>query len=449
MQRMKSGESPDRARPGLHTVQMVDATLRADLQGANAAGVEAEAAFAATIAADSSALGARASVDPSATLGAERRTTVLPRVEIDGSELRLVPTSRPRYVEQRLLGEGGVGEVYEARDEDIQRSVAIKRLLPEAASPGDLARFVEEIRTVGSLEHPNIVPVHDVGVDEAGRFYLVMKRIEGETLEHVIDKLRAGDRDYHRRYGFERRLEIFVGLLEALHYAHASGYLHRDVKPANVMIGAFGEVVVMDWGLAKPFREGAAGLPDALAREAAPSSRAGTSRLFETMRGAVMGTPMYMSPEQARGEELDVRSDVYSACLTLYELLTLRHPLEGKTSLDEVLAGAANEEVRNAFLLPSHAHQPPVPADMAWFVMRGLRKDREQRYPNVAAMLERLGRRREGEVPIECPVTLAQRVSAGLTKGIVRHPLLYSLSFLTLVLGGLAGLVVLLIGAIG
>jgi eukaryotic-like serine/threonine-protein kinase len=162
-----------------------------------------------------------------------------------------------------------------------------------------------------------------------------------------------------------------------------------------------------------------------------------------------MGTPMYMSPEQARGEELDVRSDVYSACLTLYELLTLRHPLDGKTTLDEVLAGAATEEVTNAFLLPKHAHQPPVPADMAWFVMRGLRKDREQRYANVGAMLDRLGRRREGEVPIECPVTLAQRVSAVLTKGIVRHPLAYSLSFLTLVLGGLAGLVVLLIGALG
>jgi serine/threonine-protein kinase len=424
---------------------MVDTTRRADVQSPDSAAHTQDLAFDATIAADVSAT---PSIDLRATLGAERRTTVLPRVEIDGDDVRLVPTSRPRYVEQRLLGEGGVGEVFEARDEDIQRSVAIKRLLPESASAADLARFVEEIRTVGSLEHPNIVPVHDVGVDEAGRFYLVMKRIEGETLEHIIDKLRAGDRSYHARYGFERRLEIFVGLLEALNYAHASGYLHRDIKPANVMVGAFGEVVVMDWGLAKPFRDGAARLPEGLGHTYSSTKQVGKSRLFETQRGAVMGTPMYMSPEQARGEELDVRSDIYSACLTLYELLTLRHPLDGKATLAEVLAGAANEDVTNAFLLPKHAHQPPVPADMAWFVMRGLRKDREQRYANVAAMLDRLGKRREGVVPIECPVTLAQRVSAVLTKGIVRHPLAYSLSFVTLVLGGLAGIVVLLIGAL-
>ena len=111
-------------------------------------------------------------------------------------------------------------------------------------SPEALARFVEEIRTTGGLEHPNIVPIHDVGLDEKGRYYFIMKYVDGETLESILARLRAGDRETHARYGFERRVEIFKGVLEAIAYAHARGYIHRDIKPANIMVGAFGEVLV-------------------------------------------------------------------------------------------------------------------------------------------------------------------------------------------------------------
>src|SRR6185312_9441186 len=132
---------------------------------------------------------------------------------------------------------------------------AVKRLLPDLTSPPILARFVDEIRTVGRLEHPNIVPIHDVGVDELGRYFFVMKYVEGETLESIIDKLAAGDPAYLAKYSVEVRIELFLGILHALEYAHAQGVVHRDIKPANVMVGRYGEVVLMDWGISKPIAE--------------------------------------------------------------------------------------------------------------------------------------------------------------------------------------------------
>src|SRR5262249_13795396 len=131
--------------------------------------------------------------------------------------------SRSRYEPTKLLGAGGMGEVVLVTDHDIERKVALKRLLPEMTDPSILARFVDEIRTVGRLEHPNIVPIHDVGVDELGRYFFVMKYVEGETLESIIEKLQAGDPKYVEKYSIEVRIELFLGVLHALSYAHERG----------------------------------------------------------------------------------------------------------------------------------------------------------------------------------------------------------------------------------
>src|SRR5580700_7932832 len=144
------------------------------------------------------------------------RSTVLPRLEMVGTTPRLVTQGKPRYEHMRRLGEGGLGEVLGARDNDIDRDVAVKRLRPNVSSPATIARFVEEVRTIGRLEHPNIVPIHDVGVDEKGEYYFVMKYVDGETLESIIEKLAAGDPLYHAHYTFERRVRIVRALLEAL-----------------------------------------------------------------------------------------------------------------------------------------------------------------------------------------------------------------------------------------
>ncbi len=153
------------------------------------------------------------SSETTATTSSLDQTTVLPQVELEGADARVVVHSRLRYETLAKLGEGGVGEVMSAQDHDIGRRVAIKRLRQHMKSPLALARFVEEIRTTGQLEHPNVVPIHDVGVDDAGDYYFVMKRVDGETLESIIAKLASGDREYHRRYGYERRVEIFKGVL--------------------------------------------------------------------------------------------------------------------------------------------------------------------------------------------------------------------------------------------
>jgi serine/threonine protein kinase len=176
-----------------------------------------------------------------------------------------------------VLGTGGMGVVERAEDVDIGRPVAIKRLLPEATHPFGVARFVSEIRIVGSLDHPNVVPIHDVGVDDDGRYFFVMKYVEGQTLADVIDKLAAGDPLTHAFWTFERRAELMIAVLQALEYAHERGVIHRDVKPENIMVGSHGEIRLMDWGIAK---------------------HVGVQEPGEA-NGALIGTPAYMSPEQA------------------------------------------------------------------------------------------------------------------------------------------------------
>ena len=345
-----------------------------------------------------------------ANVNTSLRTTVLPRVEIVGEKPAVVADGKVRYELANRLGEGGVGEVIKARDNDIDRDVAIKRLRPEMrSSNANLLRFAEEVRTVGRLEHPNIVPIHDVGVHENGDYFFVMKYVEGETLENIIEKLAAGDRNYHARYPFERRVEIFMGMLEAIAYAHAKGIIHRDIKPANVMVGPYGEVMMMDWGLARTTRG---------------------PELGGLGGSGVMGTPAYMSPEQARGDEMDERSDVYSLCVTLYELLTLHHPHESVQTLPEMLEAVKHVLAPSVLAVPIHGEQGPVPADLGWFLEKGLRKDRTQRYQSVGEMLDRLRRRAEGDIPVQCMVTFSMRASTLLRKGLNKRPLLMSGAFL-------------------
>jgi serine/threonine-protein kinase len=314
-----------------------------------------------------------------------------------------------------VLGAGGVGEVVASRDNDIERVVAIKRLKADMRSPSHLVRFIEEIKTIGALEHPNIVPIHDVGVDENGDYFFVMKYVEGETLEHVISKLRAGDRLYHERYGFERRVEIFMGILEAVQFAHEKGVLHRDLKPSNVMIGPNGEVLVMDWGLARRLRANES-------PESAPSSDdAGGGDGFATRAGAIMGTPAYMSPEQARGETLDARSDVYALSVLFHELLGLEHYLHAMPTASAMLVGVQVEKAKAVSFVAS-AHQPPAPMDLSHFIRKGLAKEKDARYQSVQEMIDRLRRRAEGYIPIECHVTFVKRVTTAWSHFVDRHP---------------------------
>jgi len=356
------------------------------------------------------------------------RTTVLPRVKLEGAVPQLVREDRTRYEPVKVLGAGGVGEVLQAQDNDIGRLVAVKRLLPDMQHTPVVVRFMQEIRTIGRLEHPNIIPIHDVGIDERGEYYFVMKYMDGETLESIIEKLAAGDPVYHRRFPFERRMELFEGVLEALHYAHAKGIVHRDIKPANIMVGPYGEVMVMDWGLARQVRSEE---PEVLPEQAAEGSRdlRRATGLYKTQAGSVLGTPMYMAPEQARGEPCDERSDIYSLTVMLQELLSLKHYLSDKQSIEEVLVGVVNEKVPLAGWVKSE-HQGPVPMDLTWFVNKGVKKDPAQRYQSIVEMIVRLQERRQGRIPIECHITAAKRVSTEWVRLLDRFPLPVTLAMM-------------------
>jgi len=200
-----------------------------------------------------------------------------------------------RYVFVKELGRGGMGTVYLAEDRELDREVAIKVLKAPEATDGLRERMIREAQIIARLEHPGIVPVHDVGTLPDGRIFYAMKFVRGSRLDEYVAQ-GASLRD---------RLRKFQAVCDAVAFAHAHGVIHRDLKPQNIMIGSFGEVLVMDWGVAK-IREDPC-----------------KSAVFNTSDGTVIGTRNYMSPEQARGEvEIDERADVYSLGAVLNFLLT-------------------------------------------------------------------------------------------------------------------------------
>jgi serine/threonine-protein kinase len=361
----------------------------------------------------------RASTTPVVGQTLADRATVLPR----DSDAEEEPATGPRFETLRKLGEGGMGEVQLVTDQDIGRTVAVKRLLPSHRRSGEaLMRFAREIRTVGRLEHPNIVPIHDVGVDSEGMHYFVMKYVEGETLESVIRRLRAGDPALVARFTHEHRTEIFMEILKAMEYAHAHGILHRDIKPANVIVGRYGEVMLMDWGIAKDRKRGEVEAASRRAEEVDGGDD--EQRLYETQRGALVGTPAYMSPEQARGEvdRIDERSDTYSLCVLFHELLTLHHYLAGKRRLPEMLLAIGRDPEPPLTEWVVSMARAGVPAELNHFLRRGLRKDPAQRYASVREMIVILERIREHRMPVQCHFTLVRRGLGELNHVVNRHP---------------------------
>lgn len=210
-----------------------------------------------------------------------------------------------RYQLVDKLGQGGMGGVYRVEDTALERRVALK-VIGVADSGGDLAaRLLREARVIAQLEHPGIVPVHDVGTLPDGRVFYTMKLVQGSRLDEHVARLGS----------IADRLRVFEKICEAVSFAHAQGVLHRDLKPQNIMVGPFGEVLVMDWGLSKVIAES----------QEVRLGAGGTLADGGTGHGAVLGTPGYMAPEQFRGENLDQRADVYSLGAILEFLATGVH----------------------------------------------------------------------------------------------------------------------------
>jgi serine/threonine protein kinase len=286
-----------------------------------------------------------------------------------------------RYAPVSRIGEGGMGEVWLARDTVIGRDVAIKSV--HRAREGHLtarARFLREARVQGQLAHPSIVPVHDLGMGPDRRLYFTMQHVRGRPLDEAA------------REGMSRRaaLTAMSRLCLAVDYAHVHGVVHRDIKPSNLMIGDYGEVYLLDWGLAKIVGQ------DDLEPPASPRSGEDRDDSATTV-GAVLGTPGYMAPEQVRGETVDERTDVYALGACLFELLA-RVPLHQGASMENILQSTMQgANARISERVPDLDVAPELEA----ICMRATRSDPAYRFPTARAMHEAIERFLEGDRDLE------------------------------------------------
>ena len=303
-----------------------------------------------------------------------------------------------RYRLGTELGRGGMGRVVEAFDVQLGRTVALKEVLPRGG-PGTVRRFTREVQLTARLEHPSIVPLYDAGTGPDGRPYYVMRRVTGRPLDELIGRAR----------GLGERLTLVPAVLaaiDAVAHAHRRGVIHRDLKPANILVGELGETVVIDWGLAKVIGE--------------DDDETGDSMLtpgdsLQTQLGSVFGTPGFMAPEQARGEELSTQGDVYALGATLYHLLAGTPPHAGN-SATEVIDRTSRLEVR-----PLAEAAPGAPPELVALVGKALAFDPASRYPNAGALGEDVRRFLSGQLVAAHNYTPRQS-SGGSRRPVGRSP---------------------------
>lgn len=314
------------------------------------------------------------------------------------------------YEIQELVGQGGMGVVYRAVDTRLGRPVALKVLKEEIAHDVDRKRrFLHEARSASAISHPAIAQVYDV--DEVdGLLFMALEFVEGQTVRQLIAK---------RELDLLGAVEIAIQVTEGLSRAHAKGIVHRDIKAENIMVTPDGHVKILDFGLAKLLDSGSSGM----------SGQSSIETMAQTQFGTVMGTVAYMSPEQARGKEIDNRSDLFSIGVVLYEMVTGELPFKGQSALDTMHA-IAFEEVR-----PVTVVRRDLPGDLQRILSRCLRKRVEDRYQSAESLEEDLEKLKEVlETGSQRPVTIHERLDAA------REWLRYSIPFG--VTGGLVALAV-------
>jgi eukaryotic-like serine/threonine-protein kinase len=278
-----------------------------------------------------------------------------------------------RFTQKELLGVGGMSTVVRVHDKDLRRDVAIKVLSPElSVSESEVERFATEARITGQLEHPYIVPVYEYGNDPRIGKFICMRLLQGETLDDMIQSAGVARLETDRLADF---LQIFVKVCEAVSFAHSRGVIHRDLKPSNVMVSDFGQVYVLDWGVAR------AAAPPAESTDVPADVDKGAKI---DPPGALVGTPSYMAPEQLRGmhDEVDERTDVFALGATLYQILTGQPPRLPE-SIRSILVGMGRFEITPPEQLVQGAN---VPAELSRIALKAMSHEPAARYATVRDM---------------------------------------------------------------
>lgn len=291
-----------------------------------------------------------------------------------------------------VLGEGGIGCVFLCYDKNIEREVAIKEIMTGDSGDGktrSLARFVREAKITGQLEHPGIVPVYELNVKEDGTLYYVMKHVKGKTLFKAINECSADKPEE----AFRRRLQLFGNLIdvcEAMGYAHSKGVIHRDLKPSNIILGEFGETIILDWGTAKKITD--EGLSEDSKLKHLPQEDTLDADL--TRSGELLGTPSYMAPEQIDPKfgEVGSASDVYALGITLFIMLTGEKPYQGPAR--EIMDHTINDDHS-----PSpRSHGSYIPPELAAICEKAMSKNKEERFQDASELVAELKAYRDGRI---------------------------------------------------
>ncbi|QDV70790.1 Serine/threonine-protein kinase PknD [Rosistilla carotiformis] len=294
-----------------------------------------------------------------------------------------MPVGLAKYTNFKDMAEGGSGKLRSCWDTVVNRLVVMKTLQSKFIhDPKENRRFLREARITAMLQHPNTVPVYEIGHDPEIGIYFTMKRISGENFFQALKRIAMGDEATAEAYSLQRRLEIAISAAQALAYAHVRGVIHRDVKPENIWIGNFGEVILLDWGVAKVWGHSDESESFVFRREDAEDEEMQLRTL--TGGGQRPGTPLYMSPEQVRGYKyLDERSDIFSMGIVLYEMLAIREPFRGR-NINETF-----DNIQNVDPPPPSERSPDreIPAAADAIVMRAIQKKPKDRYQSMRAMI--------------------------------------------------------------